>query len=127
MPKKEFTKKDERNCKYKFNDAELLDIGKSLAESNQKLSALEDDKKRVTSDFAARISGGEADVSVAVNKMRSGYEWRKLPVTIHFDKPKPGRKQFVRDDNGEIVGDEAMDENDRQAVLDFEQPANPEA
>lgn len=122
MPKKEpFTKKDERNCKYKFNDAELLAIGKSLAESNEKLSALEDEKKRVTSDFAARIAGVEADVSIAVNEIRSGYEWRKMPVTVYFDKPKEGRKTFVRDDTNEVVGEEAMDANDRQAVMDFEQ------
>ena len=118
--KESFTKQSTYRCKYRFTDAELLTIGRSLAESNEKLGALEEEKKRVTSDFAAKIAGAEADVSIAVNEIRSGYEWRDMPVTIHFNEPTSGRKQFIRDDTAEIVGNEAMDDRDKQTLLELE-------
>lgn len=123
MPIPSATKPTERQCKYKFNDPELLAIGKSLAESNERLSALEEEKKRITSDFGARIAGVEADISIAVNSMRSGYEYRMLPCTEYLDDPKKGRKTIVRDDTGEKVYEENMTEQDNQFVLDLNEPA----
>ena len=43
-----------------------------------------------------------------------------MACTIHYDKPTPGKKSYIRDDNGEVVLIENMDEHDKQAVLDFD-------
>ncbi len=90
------------------------------ADLNERLANLEAEKKSVTSDFASKIAAVEGEIASDSNHIRSGYEYRSLDCTIHFDKPRAGRKQFIRDDNGEIVGDEAMEDYDRQAVMDFE-------
>lgn len=111
------TKPTKRQCRYKFNDVELLQIGKELAEHNEQLSAFEDDKKRTVSDFGAKIAGKEADVSIAVNKIQSGYEWRELPCTIFYNDPKNGRKTIVRDDTGETVAVEDMSPEELQTKL----------
>jgi hypothetical protein len=120
MATKPYTKPTKRSCKYKFTDAELLEIGQHLAEATENLEALKEEKKKVVSDFAAKISAAQADANVAVNQLRSGWEHREMACTIHFDVPAKNRKSYIRDDTGETVGNEPMDEHDRQAQLDFE-------
>lgn len=119
------TKPCKHLCRYEFNDAELLAIGKELAEYNAQLAAVEQDKKRVVSDFAAKIASKESDVSIATNKIQSGYEWRDLPCTVRFHQPKSGRKEIVRDDTKEVVATQDMTDADLQALLPLEgQPAD---
>jgi hypothetical protein len=114
------TKPCKHMCRYEFNDPELLAIGKELAEYNEQLDAIEQDKKRVVSDFAAKIASHESDISLAVNKIRSGYEYRDLPCTVRFHQPKTGKKEIVRDDTGLVVAVQDMTEFDLQALLPLE-------
>lgn len=116
-PSKKLIKPTKRNCRYKFNDPELLAIGKELVEHNAELTALELDKKRVMGDFTARITAKESHVSIAANKIQSGYEWRDLPCTIHFHSPKAGKKTTLRDDTGELVATEDMTPEELQQDL----------
>ena len=118
--KEKLTKPTKFNCRYKFNDAELLQIGKELAEHNSELSALEQDKKRVVADFGAKITGKEATVSIAVNKIQSGYEWRDLPCTIHYNTPKTGKRRIIRDDTGAQVDERDMTPDELQMELPVE-------
>lgn len=121
MPKQVMTKPTKRTCKYKFNDAELLEIGRNLADQNEQLVGLTEEAKSVAADFKAKIAVVEAQITSDSNHMRSGYEHREMACTIHYDKPAAGKKQYIRDDNNEVVGTEVMDEHDKQAVLDFEE------
>lgn len=111
------TRKSERNLQCKFTEVEITQFGRDLAHQTIELTALESDKKRVVSDFAAKISSKESDISVLTNKIQSGYEYRMVPVIEHFDQPKPGRKQIVREDTGEVVGTEPMTQADLQTEL----------
>jgi len=112
-----FTKPTKRTVRYVFNDEELLTIGKEMAESAIALAAVEQDKKRVVSDFTAKIAAKEAEVSVASNKIQSGYEFREMPCTITFNKPKVGRKEIVRDDTSELIATEDMTPDEMQQDL----------
>lgn len=115
--KEKLTKPTKHNCRYRFTESELLQIGKELAEHNGELSALEQDKKRVVADFGAKITGKESDVSIAVNKIQSGYEWRDLPCTIHYNVPKTGKKRVIRDDTNEQVDERDMTPDELQMEL----------
>ncbi len=115
--KEKLTKPTKHNCRYRFSDAELLQIGKELAEQNSELSALEQDKKRVVADFGAKISAKESDVSIAVNKIQTGYEWRDLACTIHYNTPKAGKKRVIRDDTNEQVDERDMTPDELQMEL----------
>jgi hypothetical protein len=119
------TKKSTRNLPYRFTDEELLGIGKELAERTEQLTALESDKKRVVSDFAAKIAGKESDISVLTNKIRSGYEYRELPVTEVMHTPKPGLKQIIRDDDGKVAGEERMTNSELQEELQLAEKSEP--
>jgi hypothetical protein len=92
-------------------------LGKELAEANGQLTALEEDKKRVVSDFTAKVAAKEAEVSIGVNKIQSGYEWRELPCTITFNDPAAGKKTIRRDDTLESVAVENMTQDELQTDL----------
>jgi len=110
-------KKSKRHLRCKFNNEELLVIGKELAESNGRLAALEDDKARVVSDYAAKIKAEEAQISIAASKISTGYEFRDVPVTITMHTPEPGKKTVVRDDTDEKVAVEEMTADELQPEL----------
>lgn len=118
------TKKSKRNLRCKFTNDELLVVGKELAEANNALTALENDKARVVSDFAAKIKGAEAIVSIASNKISTGYEFRDVPVTIAMHEPESGKKTIVRDDTKEIVEVLDMTQDELQPEL-LEEQFNP--
>lgn len=108
---------DTRNLRCKFTEPETLAIGKQLAEFNNGLTALKNDKARVVSDFGAKIKKAEADVAIAANKIATGYEFRDVPVSITMNRPVTGKKVIIRDDTGERVGVEDMTEDEKQAKL----------
>jgi hypothetical protein len=110
-------KKSKRHLRCKFNNEERLVIGTELAESNNSLAALEDDKARVVSDYAARIKAAEAAISIAANKISTGYEFRDVPVTIRMHEPDTGKKTIFRDDTNEMVAVEDMTQEELQPEL----------
>jgi hypothetical protein len=110
-------KKSKRNLRVQFTKDELLAIGKELGESNNGLADLEDEKARVVSDFEAKIKAAEAHISMATNKLTSGYEYRDVPVTINMHTPQTGKKTTWRDDTGEIVSVEDMTADELQPEL----------
>jgi hypothetical protein len=118
-------KKSKRNLRCKFTNDELLVIGKELAEHNGSLAALENDKARVVSDFAAKIKGAEAHISIMANKISTGYEFRDVPVTITMHTPVVGRKTIKRDDTSEQVSIEDMTPDELQPELVELEKTNP--
>lgn len=118
MPKdKPFTKPTKHYCKYVFDNPELLAIGKQLAEHNANLTAVEADKKRVVADFQAKITALEAEIAIASGKIQTGYQWMDMPCTIHYNLPKTGKKQIMRDDTKEIVQTADMTSEEMQMEL----------
>ena|ERR1035437_4111902 len=110
-------KKSKRHLRCKFNNEELLVIGTELAESNNALAALENDKASIVSEFAAKIKAAEATVSIAAHKISSGYEFRDVPVTIRMHQPVVGKKVIFRDDTNELVATEDMTQEELQPEL----------
>lgn len=110
-------KKSWRHLRCKFNNEELLVIGRELAENNNALSALEDDKARVVSDFAAKIKASEAKISIASSKIQTGYEFRDVRITIMLNAPTIGQKTIHRDDLNELVVVEEMTPDELQPEL----------
>lgn len=115
--KKTLTKPSKERCRYTFTPEELQALGKELSERNIELAGIQNDKKRVMSDLTAQIKGAESNISIAANKLQSGYEWRDLPCTIHFNLPTPGRKSIIRDDNHETIAVKDMTQDELQAEL----------
>ncbi len=115
---------EKRNLKYFFKDGEIRDLGKKLAELHETYCSLEADKKRTVKDFDAKLSAVEAEAGIVTNSIRSGYEYRDIPVTITLDSPKAGQKTTTRDDTGEIVAVEEMTYEEKQRELPMDDKAN---
>lgn len=126
------SKKDcSQQLRYLFNSDELREQGKRLAETHSKLDELEKDKKRVTSDFTAKINAVKAEAGSLSAKVNTGYELRDILCAAVMDTPKLGMKRITRNDTGEVVSEEPMTPTENsdatdaraKAKYDHEQPA----
>jgi hypothetical protein len=135
------TKPCSQQLRYQFNDAELLERGKKLAETNHKLAEIKNDKARVVKDYSAKESAVTAEAVSLSGMVSTGYEVREIACTATMDTPKIGQKRITRDDTGEEVeiqpmtpseNNEAQDarakaEYDlKNPVLDLEEPKSDE-
>lgn len=126
MPKKTKKKavellKEKRNLRYQFTKEELLEQGKQLAEITSRITQLEEDKKRVVSDFSAKLNAASAESSVISNKITSGYELRLIDCVAYLNTPRAGFKQILRVDTREQVAVEEMTQEDSQRLLLIEE------
>ena len=115
-----------RNLRWIFTQPEILEISKRLAEKNGAVVTLEDEKKRATKDYAARISTVENEVNDLARKVTNGYEFRDIDCRVVFDLPKPGMKTITRLDTLEQVGVEEMTFPEKQLTIPAVDEAAPE-
>lgn len=109
----------DHQCKYVFNDGELLQIGKELARKNNDSQALEEDKKRVTSDFKARIDKAQAEIGILSRQLSTGYDHRYLKCQVELNEPRVGQKSIRRMDTFEVVEVLDMTAEEMQTTLEF--------
>lgn len=90
-----------RNLKYVYSEEERVALSIDLATCNNKLTALENEKKTYVSQIAASINEHKERIAGLSNKVANGYEFREVECEVTFNKPKNGRKTIVRMDTGE--------------------------
>ena len=110
-------KKIKMNLQYKFTKEELLDLGRTLGESQLALRQLDDDRKMVVDEWKAKISSQEAAINDLSNKTSSGYEYRSIECSVTYDVPIKGQKTIMRLDSGAVVKIMEMDDADKQDQL----------
>lgn len=109
--------KSKRQCRWTFTTGEKLELAQRQAESNAKVAALEEDKKRVMAQYKADIEAAMGQRDEMGRKVSSGYEFRDLPCTCYADMPKLGEKSWIRDDTLEVVDKAYMTGADLQSTL----------
>lgn len=130
-----------RYLKHTFSQDELNAFRDTLASTICELSQLEDEKKTVTSQFAARINEKKATSNMAAQNIRNGYEFRDIDCDVTYDT-KRRMKLISRKDTGEFIEDLPMTADELQCSLpgfefedevvdedesDVQSPAQPEA
>ncbi len=110
-------KDSKRHLRCELTGPELLTAGRELADRSVELSALENEKARVSSDFSARIKGKQADIQILTNRIQTRCEYREVQCAEHLHQPQPGKKTIVRTDTGETIGVETMTTNEMQPEL----------
>lgn len=118
-------KKDVQHLRCNFTEAEINEKAKILASENRNYSEIENDKKSVTADFAARLAESKAKIDRISNNINSGYELRRVNVEIRLHDPVEGKKTIVRLDTNEVVETVQMSDAEMQEELDFENTTNP--
>ncbi len=114
------TAKTKKDLKYQFSSDELRELGSQLADATIELRQIEEDKKRVTSDFTAKITTKDLDISQLSTRLQSGYEFRFMECTVRFHEPKEGQATVARDDTGETVEVRDMTPAEMQEQLNLE-------
>ena len=105
-----------RDLRYTFSNTELLEIGKRLAEGARRLGELDKEKKRITSDYTARMNAVESEVNILSAAILSGYDIRPIECRANLHCPNAGEKTIVRLDTFETVGVEQMTGDEMQTM-----------
>lgn len=116
MKKKTFT----RYIRVNLTDQELLQAGKDNAEKQQEIKRTEEELKRVTKDFQAKLAAYKTDASVLADKITTGYEMRNVECYAVMDDPKKGRKTIRVVETQHSVTVEDMTDQDMQAEMDMD-------
>lgn len=125
-PKPRVLSRAKRQCRWKFTHEEKIEISQRQGEANMKVLELEESKKRAMSQFKTDIENAAGQRDELAKKATSGYEFRDLPCSCYADTPRPGMKQWRRDDTGEVVDETYMTGADVQQTLPGIDDAKPD-
>jgi hypothetical protein len=100
-------------AKHVFNDTEKLELGQKLAQVNQKIAQTEDEKKRVMSDYKARLDAAQADANLLSANLTNGYDTRPTECSVDFS-PDTKTKRYYRVSDGSFVYETGMTTSDFQ-------------
>jgi uncharacterized FAD-dependent dehydrogenase len=103
--------------RYDFTAAELKDLGGKLAHAAQGVFDLQREKASVVANFGASLKAANDTVQDLVLKITNRCEERMAECIVRLDSPRPGQKEFVRVDTGEVVRVAAMTADDLQQRL----------
>ena len=113
-------KPTKENLQYKFNQAELLTIGKELGEMQIQLRQLDDDRKKAADEWKSRISAAESGIASMSNKVTSGYEYRDIDCEVVLNEP-PGKKTCTRLDTMQVIWCRELSPEEKQRTLSLEE------
>lgn len=86
------TIKQTRTLKYTYSQEETLGLSVDLANANNALVALENEKKTFTSQIGAQINEQKERISGLSQKVASGYEFREVECRVDFQTPTPATR-----------------------------------
>ncbi len=102
--------KEERLLRYDFRATEIHELAVSLAQKNQQLDSIADEKKSVMSQYKSQEDLVKMEVSLLSGKVASGYEMRKVECEVKYHFPEQGKKTFIRSDDGQHITEKMSSE-----------------
>lgn len=99
-----------------FTDGELQAIGLQLAATHQRIGVLTIEKKSSADRFKDEIDAATNEAGRLATNRVNGWESRYVDCEVTFDFEK-GMKRVVRLDNGEVVREEPMKDEERQLAM----------
>jgi hypothetical protein len=107
------------SIEYRFDDNELLALGKELARHNQQIYDLRNERSAAMASLTGSIKQTEKRAAELTGKIERKMEMREVEVVAVLDRPRPGLKTIVRADNGVDVRIAVMTAQEQQSTLDF--------
>ena len=102
-----------KRLKHTFSDEEKKVFADEMADALGVKSALEDEKKSVTSQIGSRITEQDAIINERGEKIRSGYEYRPTDCVVSYDFHN-GHVTILRKDLDVIAESREMRPDERQ-------------
>ena len=112
--------KVKRSLKYEFKAEEIHELATELANKNQELRQLEENKKAVTADFGSRMTVCKEQIGLLSDRVASGYEMRDVSCVVDYHIPTPNKKTITRTDTNESW-EEQMNETDFNLFTQWEE------
>lgn len=81
---------------------ELLEEGRLLSDTSQKLEALLQEKKAAMAEYKSREEDLRTKIGQAAGNITRGHVWRDIECEVGYPVPFTGKKTLVRLDNGDI-------------------------
>ena len=103
-----------------LTESEIREAGQELAPLEGQLTEHGLKEKDIKDQLKSTRSKLEGQVHGLASIIRAGVEYRPTPVKVEADY-KAGRVYEIREDTGEVIGERAVNETDRQAPL-FDAP-----
>lgn len=103
---------EKRTLRYDFTAVETHNLSLQLANETKKVSALTEEKKSVTSQWAAKINEAKATCNSLSFKVADGFEHREIDCDVIYNQPTQGKKTIIRKDSNTLVGVEDMSKYD---------------
>lgn len=108
--------KGEKKISYKlpveYSADEIKEFQQKMVTEYFNIEAVEKEKERADSDFKARIKASEAIIHSCMTAVRDGKEELDVDCTVKYHTPTEFMKQIVRDDTGEVILEDKMDDDD---------------
>lgn len=109
-------KTEVRDVPFELDGAELIQRGRALADLDEEIAGLEEQKKDVAKEMKERIDLKRKEAAKLGHVIRSGKEYRPVECTWCPD-PVESRMNLIRTDTGEVVFTRPMTEHERQRAL----------
>jgi hypothetical protein len=110
-----------KTLKYHFNDAEITEFARNLADQLKEQSSIELEKSSANAMFKQQLTSVEENVSRLRDKIFDGYEHRDVHVEIKFHFPEQNQKTWTNPFSGEEVTEE-MNNYDHNLFNQYEEP-----
>lgn len=101
-------KTEKRSMRHDFTAKEIHDHSVALAMKNKEVVSIEEEKKSVTSQYAAKINEAKAQINKLSAFVTDGFEMRDVECEIQFHKPQQGKKTIIRMDTNKTAAVESM-------------------
>jgi hypothetical protein len=109
--------KTRESVRHTFSDAEVLELSRSMARTQQELAGVEDEAKEVKKQFEAQLQQKRSEINRLSHLINNGYEYRTCDCELRYHSPEQGMKTLIRLDTGEEVKCTKMDPREMQDVL----------
>lgn len=97
-------------------DEQRLTYGRQLAQLDEDLSKLVEEKSAVTAEIKQRMTTVRTQAREVARAIRSGQEFREIECFYRF-LWKDGFKELVRSDTNQVVERTAITQEERQTVM----------
>lgn len=94
---------EKKQLRYDFTAVEIHDLSLRLAHETKKLTAVEEEKKTIQSQYKAKVDEVKASTNTLSNLVSDGWEMREVECEVEFHKPRQGMKSLTRKDTGEVI------------------------
>lgn len=120
-PLEKVIRKENYTFDYFFNDKELKEKSKQLANACEQRQALEDEKKAISSEFKAKLDAKNAEINIISGHVSTGKEriYKTCEVEYDYDNGNKIFRYLINDELKE-VGREKMTAADYQLSADID-------